>query len=101
MLRKETQLFERRQELDPLLDRGAEIARLAGDRAWSSLVRLVDDPQVRLALLGRQPPGLALGSAIEPALPLALAVRLMPEELDPREGGRILDVLGRRADGSG
>ena len=42
-----------------------------------------------------QPPGLPLGGLHQPRFPLAVPIGLTPEELQPREGARVLDRLRR------
>lgn len=50
-------------------------------------------------MAGVEPPRFALGGTEQPAAPLAIAVGLVAEELDPRERARVLDVGGVRPDG--
>jgi hypothetical protein len=46
-----------------------------------------------------QSPGLALGGAEEPALPILVAVWLVAEQLHPGERTRVVNVLARCPDG--
>ena len=69
-------------------------------RSWSPrVVRFAVRNDAQFAgALGIQTPRLALRGPVQPALPVPVAIRLVAEELDPRERARVLDVLGRRAD---
>ena len=49
-------------------------------------------------LLAVQAPRLALGRREKPATPLAVAIRLQPHELDPRECARVIDDVRRGID---
>src|SRR4051794_22445419 len=50
---------------------------------------------------GVQPPGLALGGPVQPTPPRLVAIGLVAEELDPGEGGRVLDVFRAGVDRPG
>src|SRR3954453_17105981 len=78
------------QELDAIVDSVARVGRLACV-AGPALFEVHDDSCVA-SPQRVQPPGLALGGSEEPALPLAVALGLVAEELKPGEHRRVFDV---------
>ncbi len=94
--RKARRLLHRRNELQPIAKPVARVGRpLRHPR--STLTRVAGDPQ--LTAVGRvQTPRLSLRRAVQPALPVALPIGLVAEELDPRERASVLDVFRSGAD---
>jgi hypothetical protein len=89
------QLLQRGLELQCLLGAIARVRRLA--RRAEAIKLALGDDRARITARGRELPRLALGDSEQPAAPVAIAIRLVAEELHPRIRARVLDVLSRRA----
>jgi hypothetical protein len=92
-------LLQQRRELLKLVDRRPELEDLGVPIARIGRLHREVLPTHRLAFLVLhrvQPPRRSSGHRDQPALPAAIAVGLVAEELDPRERARVLDHFPRR-----